>query len=244
MAKKPIKISSLQNKSVGLQSKNIVIANTLVRSAQSLSLAEKRLLFASVAKMGNNFGEVTLTASEYAETFDMPVKQAYEQMKDACDNFFNRYFTLNIPDRVGIMKWKIRWLSSMGYEEGMGRVGLRFTEEVLPYLCDLTKEFTKYKLKQACALRSVHSWRLLELFEQQSSGWLNITVENFCHAMEAPEIYRLNYAHLRKKIIEPAIKELTEKDGWLIGFDFTKNGRKVHMLKFAFEKDPQGRLSL
>jgi len=244
MAKKPVKTGSLQNKNMGLKNKNIVVANTLVRSAQSLSLAEKRLLFASVAKMGNNFGDIVLTASEYAETFDMPVKQAYDQMKSACDNFFNRYFTLNIPDRIGVMRWKIRWLSSMGYEEGMGRVGLRFTEEVLPYLCDLTREFTKYKLKQACALRSIHSWRLLELFEQQSSGWLNITVENFCYAMEATDTHKKNFNQLLTKIIEPAIKELIEKDGWLIGFEISKNGRKVHMLKFTFERDPQGRLPL
>lgn len=226
----------------GLQGKNVVLANTLVRSAQSLSLAEKRMLFASVAKMGNNFGEIILYASEYAQTFDMPVKQAYEQLKDASENFFNRYFTLAIPDRKGVMKWKIRWLSSIGYEEGSGRVGLRFTEEVLPYLCDLTKEFTKYKLKQACALRSVHSWRLLELFEQQSSGWLNISVEDFHHAMDAPDTYRKNFKDLRVYVIQPAIKELCNKDGWLIGFEAVKRGRKVETLKFTFEKNPQGKL--
>jgi len=225
-----------------LQGKDVVMANTLVRSAQSLSLAEKRMLFASVAKMGNNFGEVILYASEYAETFDMPVKQAYEQLKDAAENFFNRYFTLNVPDRKGVMRWKIRWVSSIGYEEGMGRVGLRFTEEVLPYLCDLTREFTKYKLRQACALRSIHSWRLLELFEQQSSGWLNISVENFHHAMETTETHKKNFNQLRTKIIDPAIKELCDKDGWLIGFEAVKRGRKVETLKFTFEKNPQGKL--
>jgi len=244
MVKKPIKTSGSQNSSVGLQNKNIVMANTLVRSAQSLSLAEKRLLFASVAKMGNRFGEVILTASEYAETFEMPINQAYEQMKSAVKNMRLRYFTLNVPDRKGVMRWEINWLQKIGYEDGTGRVGLRFTEDILPYLYDLTREFTKYKLKQACALRSVHSWRLLELFEQQSSGWLNITVENFCHAMEATDTHRKNFNQLFTKIIQPAIKELTEKDGWLIGFEIAKNGRKVHMLKFTFERDPQGRLSL
>lgn len=226
----------------GLQSKNVVVANTLVRSAQSLSLAEKRIVFAAAAKMGNNFGEVILHASEYASTFDMPVKQAYEQLKNAVEGMRTRYFTLAVPDREGVMIWKINWLQKIGYDDGKARVGLRFSEDVLPYLCDLTKEFTKYKLKQACALRSIHSWRLLELFEQQSSGWLAIKIEDFHHAMESNDSCRNNFAQLKRKIIEPAIKELCEKDNWLIDFSFTKAGRKVDTLKFSFEKNPQGKL--
>lgn len=228
--------------SKGLQGKRVVVANTLIRSAQSLSLAEKRIVFAAIAKMGNNFGEVILHASEYAETFDMPVKQAYEQLKGAIEGMRTRYFTLAVPDREGVMVWKINWVQKIGYDDGKARVGLRFSEDVLPYLCDLTREFTKYKLKQACALRSIHSWRLLELFEQQSSGWLSIKIEDFHNAMEANDSCRNNFAQLKRKIIEPAIKELQEKDGWLIDFSFAKGGRRVEILRFTFEKNPQGKL--
>jgi plasmid replication initiation protein len=235
------------SKSSGLQHRDVIVANTLVRSAQALSLAEKRMIFSAIAKMGNNFGEtgdVILTAAEYAETFDLPIKQAYEQLKDAADNLFDRYFTLAVPDRKGkgSMKWKVRWVESSGYDAGSGRVGLTFTQTVKPYLCGLKKEFTKYRLKQACALRSIHAWRLLELFEQQSSGWLNISVDDFHNAFETTELQRANFGKLRTQVIEPAIWELAKKDDWLIGFDFTKLGRKVHMLKFTFEKNPQGSL--
>lgn len=226
----------------GLQGKNVVMSNTLVRSAQSLSLAEKRIVFAAVAKMGNSFGEVILPASEYAETFNMPVKQAYEQLKEAVEGMRTRYFTLAVPDRKGVMIWKINWLQKIGYDDGAGRIGLRFTEDVLPYLCDLTREFTKYRLKQACALRSIHAWRLLELFEQQSNGWLAISVEEFHHAMDTPELYRRNFNHLRVKLIEPAVKELCDKDGWLVSWEPVKRGRKVVTLKFTFERDKQGKL--
>jgi plasmid replication initiation protein len=238
MAKKPAKTDGLKNK-------NVVMANTLTRSAQRLSLAEKRMLFAAIAKMGGKFGEVNITASEYAETFDMPPNQAYEQLKETAKNFLQRYFTLVEPDEdgKGQMVWHIGWTAKVGYHDREGFVAIKFSDEIVPYLCELTDKFTKYKLKQACALRSVYSWRLLELFEQfKSTGELMISVEKFCHAMEAAELYRNNFAHLRKKIIEPAIKELQEKDDWLIEFDFTKRGRKVDQLKFKFEKNPQRQL--
>ncbi|WP_431733584.1 hypothetical protein [Kingella kingae] len=42
--------------------------------------------------------------------------------------------------------------------------------------------------------------------------------------------------------IEPAIKELTEKDNWLIEWEARKRGRKVATLLFKFQRNPQGSL--
>ena len=51
-----------------------------------------------------------------------------------------------------------------------------------------------------------------------------------------------NFQLLRKRIIEPAVKELTEKDGWLIEWEAVKSGRRVASLRFRFERNPQGGL--
>lgn len=231
----------------GLQSKNIVMSNIVTRSAQGLSLAEKRILFAAIAKMVGGAGDVRISAQEYAETFEMPVKQAYDQLKSASESFWNRYLTISVPDRKGLLNWKIRWVSAYGYHDGEGFVSLSFTKEMMPYLVELENQFTQYQLKQASSLRSLHSWRLLELFEQMKgskdvNGWLSIQLEQFWHAMEASESYRKNFSLLRKWVIEPAVKELTEKDNWLVQWEAIKTGRKVTMLRFNFQRDPQGRL--
>lgn len=240
-----------------LRNKNIVMSNVITRSAHGLSLAEKRIIFCAIAKMGGTYSPVKITASEYANTFDMPVKQAYQQLKDAAGNFFNRYISLSIKDREGKSptQWKIRWLDGYGYQDGEGFVELSFTLSVTPYLCDLEGDFTKYQLSQSWALRSAHSWRLLELFERfretdpitkkkKPDGWTHIMIEDFWHAMEAPETYRKNFKDLRVKIIEPAVKELTEKDGWIIDWHPVKKGRRVAKLEFYFKKDDQLKLEL
>ena len=51
-----------------------------------------------------------------------------------------------------------------------------------------------------------------------------------------------NFSLLRKWVIEPAVKELTEKDNWLIEWEAIKRGRKVTALRFQFERNPQGGL--
>jgi plasmid replication initiation protein len=239
-----------------LEHENVVMANALTRSAQGLNLAEKRILFSAIAKMGNNFGEVYLYATEYAETFGLAPNQAYEQLKENVRNMRTRYFTLAPQDRTEAtavkkkgkkgMVWEINWFASIGYHDGDGMIGLEFSPKIIPYLHELEREFTRYKLKQACALRSVYSWRLLELFEQHTGnagkGWWTVSVEDFCTAMEATNTHRKNFKDLRKKIIEPAINELVKKDGWLIGFEAVKEGRKVVRIRFDFERDPQGAL--
>ena len=49
---------------------------------------------------------------------------------------------------------------------------------------------------------------------------------------------------MKRRIIDPAVKELTQKDGWLIQWEPIKAGRKVKSLQFTFMRDPQGRLPL
>lgn len=88
------------------------MSNAISRAAQSLSLAEKRIIFAAIAQMGGKYAPVRITAQEYANTFGMPLKQAYSQLKEASENFFNRYirFKLNEVSEIDVDVWKIRWL--------------------------------------------------------------------------------------------------------------------------------------
>jgi plasmid replication initiation protein len=53
-----------------------------------------------------------------------------------------------------------------------------------------------------------------------------------------------NFAKIRTKIIEPAVKELREKDDWIIEWEPIKAGRKVRAVRFKFKRDPQQRLPI
>ncbi|EFZ8508062.1 replication initiation protein, partial [Shigella flexneri] len=50
---------------VSLRGKNVVMSNAISRAAQSLSLAEKRIIFAAIAQMGGKYAPVRITAQEY-----------------------------------------------------------------------------------------------------------------------------------------------------------------------------------
>jgi plasmid replication initiation protein len=228
------------------------MSHALTTAAQGLSLAEKRVMMFAVAKLdgfkpdgGTPNGTVKIVAHDYAEQFGVDPTTAYEQLKSAGDGIFNRYIRFFEETGKGPKEVKVRWVSRAEYHPGEGWVSLRFTSDVAPHLLDLKRQFTTYKLAQASALRSIYSWRLLELLSQTiSTGWRQIDLKDFHYAMETPEGYKANFKDCRQRVVEPAVKELREKDGWLIEWTPIKSGRKVTALRFEFKRNPQGQLHL
>ena len=230
----------------------ITMSHALTTAAQGLTLAEKRVMMYAVAKLdsfkgdgGTPTGTIKLVAHDYAEQFGVDADTAYTQLRQAGKSIFNRYIRFFEPGRKGPEEVFVRWVSSARYSPGTGTVTLRFTPEIAPHLLEFKNQFTQYKLAQASALRSVYSWRLLELLSQYAStGWRQIELDEFHHAMETPEGYKANFKILRQRVVEPAVKELREKDDWLIEWTPIKTGRKVTALRFEFKRDPQGRLEI
>ena len=240
-------MSKIVKKSESLTNRNVVISNYITRSAQTLNLVEKRILMAGIAKLGGANGEIKLSAQEYADTYDVDIRTAYNELKGAVGTLMKRTLSWQITDGKKIGTRTTIWVQGYDYFKDEGIVKFRFSEYIFPFLFELEREFTKYQLKQAAALRSIYSWRLLELFEQMrdktdGDGWLSMPIEEFWHATEATESYRANFQLLRKRVIEPAVKELTEKDNWLIEWEARKRGRKVATLLFKFKRNPQGSL--
>jgi len=228
--------------------------NALTRAAQGLKLAEKRLISSAIAKsdsvelrklaaaLGPNSGwKVKLSAQDYAETFGIDQATAYTQLREAADSIFNKYIRTVEETRRGQKERKYRWVSGNTYHHGEGWVEVNFSPEVAPFLLGLRKEFTTYKLKHTAALRSVYTWRLMEMFAQyRNTGLVRISFDDFCHAMEAPPSCCKDFAQLRRRIIDPAVAELTGKDGLLIEWKAMKEGgRKITGLEFKFQPNPQ-----
>lgn len=238
--------------STPLKEMHVNMSNALIRAAHGLTLGEKRIVAACIAKLdstklsgGFKDGVVKLSAAEFVEAYGVDPNTAYEQLKSAGDNLFNRYVRIVQDTPKGPKETKFRWVGHVTYHEGEGWIELGFTLKIAPHLTALRKDFTSYKLAQASALRSVYSWRLIELFAQfKKTGVVRIGIEDFAHAMDVPDSYRKDFKALRVRVIEPAVAELINKDGLLVEWSATRAGRKVTGLEFNFRPDPQGRLEV
>lgn len=234
------------------------MSNALTRAGHGLTLAEKRIVATAVSKLDSRRalapGEVPktrITAAEYAETFDVDPATAYQQLQVAAKQLYGRSITFyeaahrRKGKALEPTKVQMRWVGRATYQKGEGWVELAWWPELLPHLMGLKKQFTSYKLAQASALRSTYSWKLLELLMRfETEGWAEYSTEDFAAAMDATEKQRANFNNIKRRIIEPAVNELVEKDGWIIAWEPKKKGRKVAAIRFTFSRNPQQRLPL
>lgn len=230
----------------------VTMSNAIIRAAQALTLSEKRMMSAAIARLNSIRGawtpdklKVKLTAAEYAETFGLDIDTAYDELAAGADSIMHKQ--IRRLERRGKHERviKTQWVGRSTYAKGEGWIEIAFWHELAPYLLQLKEQFTTYRLEQASAIRSLYAWRLLELLQMfEHTGMLRMSIEEFHHAMDTPASYRSNFKALRIRVIEPAIKELRNKDNWIIEWTAKKRGRKYANLEFRFHRNPQGSLDL
>lgn len=238
--------------------RHVNMSNRLARAAQGLNLSEKRLVALGLAgtdsvplkglALAANAGwKMKISAMDYAEAFGVSPTTAYEQLKDAAANLFERYVRYEVKGRRGATEEKkFRWVSGAVYAPGDGFVELNFSPEIAPHLLGLRKQFTSYKLRHAAAFESIYAWRLFEQLKSwQSTGLYSTSIEAFWDAMEVPPSCRKDFKALRIRVIEPSIAAITAKSSMLVEWKPLRAGsRRVTGLEFRFAPDPQGRLDI
>lgn len=246
-------LAAKPNSQTAIADRHVTMTNSLTRAAQGLTLSEKRFVAAALAKtdstdmrglMDERMQTVRLTAMEYAETFDVTLDTAYEQLQASSAALQQPKVVVERETRRGTVREVRSWVITSKYAKGEGYVEVRWHPDLVPFLFGLRKEFTTYKLKHAAAYRSIYTWRLFECLKswQGAGRWLP-QIGEFHDAIEATATARANFKELRLRVIEPAVKEMKEKNGLIVEWSPVKAGRKVIALRFQFAPDPQGNLA-
>ena len=115
----------------------VTMSNALTRAAHGLTLAEKRIVASAVSKLDSRRvlppGEVPrtrITAMEYAETFEVDLDTAYDQLQEAAKQLYKRSITFYEPAHKRNGKplpptmVQMRWVGSVKYQKGEGWVEL------------------------------------------------------------------------------------------------------------------------
>lgn len=232
----------------------VSITNLAARSAQGFTLREKRLVMAGLSKFDSRKkrGLITLkdrtfrvTAAEYAALSQVAdVKSAYKDLMAACEKLLDRRLRYKIITPRGVKERVLQWVGGVTYHHGEGWVEFSIGEEVMPHVCELSKQFTQYRLRQTSELRSIYSWRLLEVLTSHNDAndeakiqTKKIPLETLRSALEIPDSYK--YDNIKRQVIQQAVDELVNKDHWLIQWHPIKKGRGVVAIEFTFRRSPQ-----
>jgi len=112
-------------------------------------------------------------------------------------------------------------------------------EDALPLLFDLRNNYFKYELWNALRLKGKNQLRMYEVLKQyEKMGYRIISVRDLKEQLGIKESEYPNFKNFKQAVLEPcreALSELTD-----ISYTYaphTKNGRKIHELKFIITKN-------
>lgn len=227
---------------------HLSMSNELIRSVHGLNLMEKRLLSLAISKLDSKAKpsfenmSVKINVSEMVSEFGLNPNKAYQETQRAAAGIMKRQIRFTYGKGYGEL---FQWVTRAKYKKSEGWVLLEIYPRLAPWLFELQEQFTSYRLSRASAFKSVYSWRLFELLMQfKSTGFLKIDIDEFAESVEAPETYKKDFGAMRRKAIEPAVKEIQEVDGLKVKWEPVKAGRKVKALEFYFPVEQQAALPL
>lgn len=220
----------------------VVKSNALIQTSYKLTANEQKIILACISQVRRDnpiTDQVmyTISASDFSEIYGTSLAPTYRDLKTAALKLKRREVRIT-QEANGKGKRKetlvTSWVQSIKYSEGSGEVKLRFNHDILPYLSELNKCFTSYRLSNIVKMSSTYGVRIYELLMQWVEiGEREVSVEWLREILLLKDKYK-TMCNFKARVLDPAIKDINKNSDIYITFTQRKTGRKVTHLKFKF----------
>lgn len=200
----------------------VVTANDLIKGRQKMSLREAQLLFiaiSQVVKEDKDFKTYTTTVTELAAFMGIDENSLYRDLESICTSLCKQVVKIQTggTNARGKAKWKVfGWVQSAEYDSG--KLTLRLSDDIKPYLLELDKYYTQTQLGTLMTFRSYYTTRLYQYLRADTGAkWESVeewhfTCEELRDLFQVKEKqYKLSRDLIRFTIV-PALEELGKSD--------------------------------
>jgi plasmid replication initiation protein len=221
-------------------------SNEVIEAGYRLSLNEQRVVLACIGQVNSTeellqTDEFELSAKDFAVLYAVSEDRAYSELQEVAKNLYQRSLTILNPDPKypKIKKMEMRWISAIKYLPDDGKIILRFSQDMLPYLGELKGSFTRYKLEHVGKMTCIYAFRLYELLMQwQGVGKREIELDWLKKQLQLDASYDRMF-DLKKRVIDPAVADINKNSNFNVSWTQRKAGRSISHLIFEFsEKKP------
>lgn len=228
----------------------IVKDNALINASYNLDLVEQRLILLAIVEAresgkGINANDpLTVHAESYINHFSVHRNTAYQALKDACKDLFARQFSYQEQRPKGVANITSRWVSQIAYVDNSATVELIFAPAIIPLVTRLEEQFTSYELKQVSGLSSAYAIRLYELLIAWRSTGKTPVIElsDFRQKLGVLETEYNRMHDFKKRVLDPAIKQINEHTDITVKVEQHKKGRSVSGFSFKFKQKQQPKI--
>ncbi|GKX68992.1 replication initiation protein [Inconstantimicrobium mannanitabidum] len=210
----------------------------IMNSSYDLSLEEQKLILtlaSMVQPTDEEFKPYVFKISEFMELLGVDTKTKYTEIPKITKELMKKVFEIHEGNSI----LQVAWLSSARYEKGSGKVTLKFSPDLKPYMLKLNNMFTQYKLANILNMKSKYSPRIYEILkcnEFKQQGYIELEVEELRKLLKTDGIYT-RYNDFKKKVIQQSQKELKKLSDIDFDFDEIKTGKKITSIKFYIREN-------
>ena len=219
---------------------HVVKSNQVIEASYQLSAVEQRIILAAISLIPKNQiitdDELYPVSVNELQLLGVHEKTAYRDLKEGINRLYERSINLNVDNK----SIKMRWVQEVQFLDSQGIIGIRFSKPILPFISNLSREFTKYALSDIAGISSGYAIRIYELLVQyRQIGKREISVENLRTMLELGKKYPL-FADFKKRVIDTAIDQINEYSPLKVEYEQKKTGRKITHIRFSFKEKAKG----
>lgn len=215
--------------------------NLLVESPRNLNLQEQKLFLFLISKINPQKFDQNLkfriSAKEFAKALEVTdTSNSYRYIRNLVRALQRKIVTLHrIEDGVETIT-DVALIPYAKYWSTLGYADIEINSVLHPYLLELNKEFTRYKLSNVVKLSSLYAIRLYEMLKKQEIiGKRIFSINDLRKKLNIPPNSLKLFKDFRVKVLEIAQREINQKTDLTIDYTFHKEGRKFANVEFDIE---------
>lgn len=226
---------------------NIVVKHQeLVHNARyrlsELGIKVLSVLISMIKTSDTEFTQYAIQIKDFKELIHSDSKNTYKYAHKLVKELMSN------PMQIGDEQFN--WVSYGKYGKGDGVIIFEIHRLLKPYLLELQKNFLQYNITNILPLKSGYVIRLYELCkdhyseatrykESTTSATFDIKIERLRELFEIPKSYQYS-SHIKKHILDKAVKQFKEKTDIQIEYKEQKIGRRVDRVIITVKKNTKG----
>ena len=205
------------------------------KGRHQLSVREQRCVLYAISKIkpeDTAFQEYTFSLSDFYTLCGL-ADQSYTELKAILISLKSKSWWATIDDKG--TESAVSWFSTVRTNKKSGKATIKFHEDMMPFLLQLTKQnafYTSYNLQYVLPMSSQFSPRLYEIlksYQKNNREWF-FPLEELKRLLDCENYKR--WPDFRRFALEPAVEEINQYTDINIAWDVEKEGKKVSRVIF------------
>jgi len=214
--------------------KLVTKSNLLIEANYKLGVVEQKIILclaSNIQPTDSDFKTYILPIKEFSKLIGLKGTPKYTELRQITKELIQKAFEVRVDKKV----IQVSWLSYVAYNESEGTIEIRFDPFLRPYLLELKREFTSYKLENVVKLKSSYAIRIYELLKQyERIQERTFSISTLRKMLGAEDIYPA-YGNFKQRVLVPAQKEIKKKTDISFKIEEIKTGRRVTKVKFVIQ---------